>query len=758
MSSVTAAWSNRHYDLEDGDVIRKNGVALGKEDEGEIYDELARYVESRLLLDYRFSAFSIPPAPADSEESEPSTSVLASADFATNEKLLLIVQNSSGSQMGIFSRSLCLEQGISKGSMLAYVDKAIQEGYAVLILRPNTNSIVTSERAGSAPVKAMIRGSETPEIHSLCVWETVLPLARNVQHIALLAYGNGASLCHDLYLRSQVQGSTLIKAFLTIEASHIVEEDDPEDIKSSLKSMVVNMECSQLHTKGHILEYRRDKLGTVSLSLGLPEGVEELSNVAACIPMALESVFSYFKMSAEPPPTTRGPLSEAFSEAFVAKNLGSVSKEAAIIKMGAGLLESAATIATDGPAARASQTESSMFGRIFGFASKKASVTKSASAEFPGASASEGQLSVADFDLLRIVGKGAFGKVMLVRKKVRSGEEGEIYAMKVLKKSVIAAKGQIEHTKSEKAILCEIRHPFIVRLRFSFQSDDKLYLVTDYYNGGTLFMHLRLSKQFSEDRAKFYSAELLSALQHLHSKGIIYRDLKLENVLMDHLGHIALTDFGLSKQDIDKTGGATTFCGTAEYIAPELLKGQKYGHSVDWWSFGILMYVVIHPLTLVSIISSVPSPLTYFFRIRFEMMYGRTPFYDKNRRLMFYRIMNSEPQFPPQVFSVKAMECITALLKTNVQLRLGSGPSGAVEIMESSFFADIDFEALMRREIAPPYRPEVSSILDTTYVPKSFFKMDPTRDSVSEPLPKGQQLNFPEFSYSGDSVESASKK
>ena len=116
---------------------------------------------------------------------------------------------------------------------------------------------------------------------------------------------------------------------------------------------------------------------------------------------------------------------------------------------------------------------------------------------------------------------------------------------------------------------------------------------------------------------------------------------------------------------------------------------------------------------------------------------------------MFYRIMNSEPQFPPQVFSVKAMECITALLKTNVQLRLGSGPSGAVEIMESSFFADIDFEALMRREIVPPYRPEVSSILDTTYVPKSFFKMDPTRDSVSEPLPKGQQLNFPEFSYSG---------
>ena len=139
------------------------------------------------------------------------------------------------------------------------------------------------------------------------------------------------------------------------------------------------------------------------------------------------------------------------------------------------------------------------------------------------------------------------------------------------------------------------------------------------------------------------------------------------------------------------------------------------------------------------------------------MMYGRTPFYDKNRRLMFYRIMNSEPQFPPQVFSVKAMECITALLKTNVQMRLGSGPTGAIEIMESPFFADIDFEALLRREIVPPFKPEVSSPLDTTYVPKSFCKMDPTRDSVSEPMPKGQQLNFPEFSYSGDSSTSSKK-
>ena len=127
---------------------------------------------------------------------------------------------------------------------------------------------------------------------------------------------------------------------------------------------------------------------------------------------------------------------------------------------------------------------------------------------------------------------------------------------------MIIEKNQIEHAKSERDILFEIKHPFIVRLRFSFQSEDKLYFITDYYNGGTLFYHLKKSICFSEIRAKYYAAELLLALNHLHSQHIIYRDLKLENVLLDHLGHVALTDFGLSKQDFDKTGGATTFCGT----------------------------------------------------------------------------------------------------------------------------------------------------------------------------------------------------
>ncbi|CAM9547943.1 unnamed protein product, partial [Heterosigma akashiwo] len=213
-----------------------------------------------------------------------------------------------------------------------------------------------------------------------------------------------------------------------------------------------------------------------------------------------------------------------------------------------------------------------------------------------------------DFSFLRVVGKGAFGKVMLVRKE-GGRHTGRIFAMKVLRKSLIAEKGQIEHTKIEFRIFCAIRHPFICRLRYAFQNDEKLYLVTDYYCGGSLFYHLRKAQRFGEDRARFYMAEILSALEHLHKNQIIYRDLKLENVIMDQEGHLAITDFGLSKMGCED---AQTFCGTAEYMAPELVKGQTYTGAVDWWSFGIMVY---------------------------EMMAGRRPSHEKNRKAMFQKII-----------------------------------------------------------------------------------------------------------------------
>jgi serine/threonine protein kinase len=179
-------------------------------------------------------------------------------------------------------------------------------------------------------------------------------------------------------------------------------------------------------------------------------------------------------------------------------------------------------------------------------------------------------------------------QIMLARKRTAPCE-GQAYVVKAFRKDELSAKGQVERTKTERDILYEMRHPFIVRLRYSFQSEERLYLVTDYYNDGTLFVQLRKARQFPEDRAKFYAAQLLSALDHLHQRSIIHRCLQLENVLLDQQGYVALTGFALSKQHTDETGRSTTFCGSSEYLPPEMLKGQKYDASVDWWSFGILM-------------------------------------------------------------------------------------------------------------------------------------------------------------------------
>ena len=222
----------------------------------------------------------------------------------------------------------------------------------------------------------------------------------------------------------------------------------------------------------------------------------------------------------------------------------------------------------------------------------------------------DGPVSLKDFKLMKVVGRGAFGKVMLAQKT--TGEQaGKVFAIKVLIKSDVVAKKQVENTIAERNILMQMRHPYIVCLRYSFENRDKLYLVTDYYNGGAMFYHVRKSRGFDEARTRFYAAELMLAIDHLHQHGIIYRDMKLENILMDHRGHIALTDFGLSKQNLSEVFAEeqNTFCGTAEYIAPELIRGVPYSAAVDWWSYGILVY---------------------------EMKNLKTPFYDKNRKVRFH--------------------------------------------------------------------------------------------------------------------------
>jgi len=264
-----------------------------------------------------------------------------------------------------------------------------------------------------------------------------------------------------------------------------------------------------------------------------------------------------------------------------------------------------------------------------------------------------------------VIGKGSFGKVMQVRHK----KTDKIYAMKVLRKEAIIARKQVAHTKAEKSILQKIQHPFIVRLHYAFQTKDKLYMILDYVNGGELFFHLKKEGRFSEERVRFYAAEIASAMSHLHSLSIIYRDLKPENILLNSEGHITITDFGLSKE-IDLKEGTQTFCGTPEYLAPEVLKGLGHGKAVDWWSLGTLIY---------------------------EMLTGLPPFYSQNINIMYQKILNGELRFPSFV-SPDAQNLLEGFLTRDVEKRLGSGNDGSDNVKKHPWFKSINWEKLDKKK------------------------------------------------------------
>jgi serum/glucocorticoid-regulated kinase 2 len=289
----------------------------------------------------------------------------------------------------------------------------------------------------------------------------------------------------------------------------------------------------------------------------------------------------------------------------------------------------------------------------------------------------QGSLKIEDFDLLKVVGKGSFGKVMQVLKK----DTGRIYALKTLRKAHIISRSEVAHTLAERSVLAQINNPFIVPLKFSFQSPEKLYLVLAFVNGGELFHHLQKEQRFDINRSRFYTAELLCALECLHGFKVIYRDLKPENILLDYSGHIALCDFGLCKLDMKDEDRTNTFCGTPEYLAPELLLGHGYTKTVDWWTLGVLLY---------------------------EMLTGLPPFYDENTNEMYRKILQEPLHFPGlDIVPSAAKDLLTRLLDRNPERRLGA--NGAAEIKAHHFFSNIDWRKLLQRKYEPSFRPNVVS-------------------------------------------------
>ncbi|KAL8181035.1 UNVERIFIED_CONTAM: Ribosomal protein S6 kinase alpha-6 [Gekko kuhli] len=361
----------------------------------------------------------------------------------------------------------------------------------------------------------------------------------------------------------------------------------------------------------------------------------------------------------------------------------------------------------------------------------------------------------AQFELLKVLGQGSFGKVFLVR-KIIGPDAGQLYAMKVLKKASLKVRDRVR-TKMERDILVEVNHPFIVKLhyafgtqtpsprempsvgsifetgslpfklrrkkdkktpQFAFQTEGKLYLILDFLRGGDVFTRLSKEVMFTEEDVKFYLAELALALDHLHSLGIVYRDLKPENILLDEAGHIKLTDFGLSKESVDQEKKAYSFCGTVEYMAPEVVNRRGHNQSADWWSFGVLM---------------------------FEMLTGTLPFQGKDRNETMNMILKAKLGMP-QFLSPEAQSLLRMLFKRNPSNRLGAGPDGVEEIKRHPFFSTIDWNKLYRREIQPPFKPASGKPEDTFCFDPEFTAKTP-KDSPGVPPSANAHQLFKGFSF-----------
>uniref|UniRef100_A0A8C6THQ5 Protein kinase C n=1 Tax=Neogobius melanostomus TaxID=47308 RepID=A0A8C6THQ5_9GOBI len=297
-------------------------------------------------------------------------------------------------------------------------------------------------------------------------------------------------------------------------------------------------------------------------------------------------------------------------------------------------------------------------------------------------------LGLADFELVRVIGRGSYAKVLLVRLK----KSEQLYAMKVVKKELVHDDEDIDWVQTEKHVFEQAStNPFLVGLHSCFQTPSRLFLVIEYVNGGDLMFHMQRQRKLPEEHARFYAAEICIALNFLHEKGIIYRDLKLDNVLLDHDGHIKLTDYGMCKEGIQPGDTTSTFCGTPNYIAPEILRGEDYGFSVDWWALGVLM---------------------------FEMMAGRSPFDiitdnpDMNTEEYLFQVILEKPIRIPRSLSVKAASVLKGFLNKDPKERLGCQvQTGYTDLKSHTFFRSIDWDQLEKKQVTPPFQPQISDEL-----------------------------------------------
>lgn len=335
---------------------------------------------------------------------------------------------------------------------------------------------------------------------------------------------------------------------------------------------------------------------------------------------------------------------------------------------------------------------------------------------------SKRKIGLNDFNFLAVLGKGNFGKVMLAEEK----RSGYLYAIKVLKKEFIIENDEVESTKSEKRVFLAAareRHPFLLGLHSCFQTETRVYFVMEYISGGDLMLHIQ-REQFTPRRAKFYAAEVLLALEYFHKQGIIYRDLKLDNILLTLDGHVKVADYGLCKEDMWFGSTTSTFCGTPEFMAPEILLEQRYGRAVDWWAFGILIY---------------------------EMLLGQAPFRGDDEDEIFDAILEDEPLYPIHM-PPDSVSILHKLLTRDPTKRLGAGPSDAEEIKAHPFFRDVNWDDMFHKRVPPPFIPTLKNPSDTSWFDTEFTSEKPTLTPVHSVLSTQDQAEFRSFSWTAPHV------
>ncbi|KAI8588262.1 kinase-like domain-containing protein [Geranomyces variabilis] len=328
------------------------------------------------------------------------------------------------------------------------------------------------------------------------------------------------------------------------------------------------------------------------------------------------------------------------------------------------------------------------------------------------------EITLNDFNFLAVLGRGAFGKVMLASEKATQS----LYAIKALKKEFIIQNDDVKSTKLEKRIFqaaSAAHHPFLVNLHSCFQTDTRVYFVMEYVSGGDLMAHIQEKKRFSQARAKFYACEVLLALEYFHANNIIYRDLKLDNILMAPDGHIKVADYGICKENMPYGQTTRTFCGTPDYMAPEVLSSNRYGRSVDWWSFGVLIYV---------------------------MLVGRYPFHGEDEQDVLDAILNDAVEYPSNI-PKDTLSLLQGLMNKNPARRLGGGRLGAEEIKRHPYFIGVDWKAFMDKRVPPPWVPTIKHATDVSNFDPEFTREKAVLTPINSVLSTADQNEFRDFTY-----------